>query len=131
MEVEERKHKEYLLVIPGRLPGLNEYISAERSNRYKGAKLKRESEDIVVLAIRKCLNGIKIRSPVRMEYVWYEKDKRRDCDNITFGRKVIQDALVNTEVLKDDGWKHVVGFSDRFEVDKENPRIEVLIKEIK
>lgn len=33
-------------------------------------------------------------------------------------------------VLKDDGWKHVVGFSDRFEVDKENPRIEVIIKEV-
>lgn len=128
MEVE--KHKEYLLVIPGRLPGLNEYISAERANRYKGAKLKRESEDIVVFAIKKCLNGVKIRSPVRMDYVWYEKDKRRDCDNITFGRKVIQDALVSAGVLKDDGWKYVVGFSDRFEVDRDNSRIEVLIKEV-
>lgn len=124
------ENKEYLLVIPGRLPGLNEYISAERANRYKGAKLKRESEDIVVLAIRNCLRGIHIRSPVRMDYSWFEKDKRRDCDNITFGRKVIQDALVSTGVLKDDGWKHVVGFSDRFEVDAKNPRIEVLIKEV-
>lgn len=121
---------EYLLTIPGRLPGLNEYISAERANRYKGAKLKRESEDIVSFAIKKHLNGVKIRIPVRMEYVWYEKDKRRDCDNITFGRKVIQDALVSTGVLKDDGWKYVVGFSDRFEVDKENPRVEVRIREV-
>lgn len=55
---------------------------------------------------------------------------RRDLDNISsFGRKVIQDALVNAAVLKGDGWKHVVGFSDRFEVDKENPRIEVRIIE--
>lgn len=37
---------------------------------------------------------------------------------------------MDTGVLKDDGWKHVVGFSDRFEVDKTNQRIEVLIKEV-
>lgn len=118
------------MTIPGRLPGLNEYISAERSNRYKGAKLKRESEDIVALAIRKHLRGVHIRSPVYMEYSWFEKDIRRDCDNIAFAKKFIQDALVQCGVLKDDGWKYVVGFSDRFEVDRENPRIEVLIREV-
>jgi len=37
---------------------------------------------------------------------------------------------VDSGVLKNDGWKYVVGFYDKFEVDKENPRIEVLIKEI-
>lgn len=58
------------------------------------------------------------------------KGYARDLDNISsFGRKVIQDALVNAAILKGDGWKYVVGFSDRFEVDKENPRIEVLIRE--
>ena len=29
---------QYKLTIPGRLPGLNELIEAERSNRYKGAQ---------------------------------------------------------------------------------------------
>lgn len=65
-----------------------------------------------------------------MEYLWVEKNKRRDLDNITFGRKIIQDSLVQCGVLKNDGWKYVVGFSDKFEVDKMNPRIEVLIKEV-
>ena len=61
-----------------------------------------------------------------------EPSRRRDKDNISsFGRKAIQDTLVQCGVLKDDGWKHVVGFSDRFEVDRENPRMEDLIKEIK
>lgn len=65
-----------------------------------------------------------------MHYTRYEPNKRQDKDNISsFGRKVIQDSLVQYGVLKDDGWKHVVGFSDRFEVDKENPRIEVKIIE--
>ena len=121
---------EYRLVIPGKLPGLNEYVSAERANKYKGAKLKRESEDIVALAARNCLNGIRIRKPVEMRYLWVEPNNRRDRDNVAFAKKFVQDALVGAGVLEDDDAKHVVGFSDRFGVDKTNPRIEVLIKEI-
>ncbi len=122
---------EHKLIIPGKLPGLNDYIAAERANRHKGAKMKSHNGNIVSVAIRQCMRGVRIDKPVFMEYTWYEQNKRRDKDNISsFGRKVIQDALVNAEILKGDGWKHVVGFSDRFEVDKENPRIEVLIKEI-
>ena len=124
-------HVEYKLIIPGKLPGLNDYIVAERTNRHKGAKMKAVNGNIVAVAIMKCMSGIRIEKPVFMEYTWIEPNKRRDKDNISsFGRKVIQDALVQCGVLKDDGWKYVVGFSDRFEVDKENPRIEVLIKEI-
>ncbi len=122
---------EYLLIIPGMLNNLNDYIAAERTNRHKGAKMKASNEDIVIIGIRQCMRGVRIEKPVFMEYTWVEPNKRRDKDNISsFGRKVIQDALVSAGVLKDDGWKYVVGFSDRFEVDRENPRIEVLIKEI-
>lgn len=121
---------EYLLTIPGKLCGLNDYITAERANRYKGAQMKSDNEQIVTWAIRKHLKGVKIDKPVYMEYRWYEHNMRRDKDNISsFGRKVIQDALVSAGVLKDDGWKYVVGFSDRFEVDKDNPHIEVRIIE--
>lgn len=122
---------EYLLVIPGTLNNLNDYIRAERANRCKGAKMKADNEYIVAVAARQCMRGVRIEKPVYMEYAWHEQDRRRDMDNVSsFGRKVIQDALVQCGVLKDDGWKHVAGFSDRFEVDKENPRIEVLIREV-
>lgn len=93
--------------------------------------MKADNGNIVAVAIRQCLRGVRIEKPVFMEYTWIEPSRRRDKDNISsFGRKVIQDALVQCGVLQDDGWKYVVGFSDRFEVDRENPRIEVLIKEI-
>ena len=78
-----------------------------------------------------CLRGVRIERPVFMKYLWVEPNRRRDLDNISsFGRKVIQDSLVDAGVLKDDGWKYVVGFSDSFEVDADNPRIEVLIREV-
>lgn len=122
---------EYLLVIPGTLNNLNDYIDAERSNRYQGAKMKADNEKYVVVAIRQCLKGVRIEKPVEMNYTWYEPNKRRDKDNVSsFGRKIIQDALVNAAVLKGDGWKYIVGFSDRFEVDCKKPRIEVLIREV-
>ncbi len=77
------------------------------------------------------LGRLRITNPVRMTYRWYEKDRRRDLDNVSsFGRKVIQDALVDTGVIQNDGWKEITGFSDEFYVDKKNPRIEVEIEVI-
>lgn len=74
---------------------------------------------------------MRIKNPVKMRYRWYEKNKRRDLDNISsFGRKVIQDALVQAHTLENDGWKNIIQFSDEFYVDADNPRIEVDIEEV-
>lgn len=122
---------EYLLTIPGKLHNLNDYISAERSNRYIGAQMKKTDQDIVIHYAKKQLKGVKIERPVFMEYAWYESNRQRDKDNISsYGRKVIQDALVKAGVLNGDGWNHIDGFSDRFEVDRDNPRIEIKIREV-
>ena len=119
-----------LLTIYGRLPGLNEYIDAERSNRYRAANLKAESEQLVTIYARRDLRGWKASGPVLMRYTWYEPNARRDKDNISaYGRKVIQDALVKGGFLAGDGWKHIVGFSDEFGIDRTRPRIEVRIYE--
>lgn len=121
----------HTLIISGRLDNLNDYIAACRANQYKGAHLKAKNEQKVQAEIYEQLGRLRITRPVRMIYRWYEKDRRRDLDNISsFGRKVIQDALVDTRVLKNDGWKEIVGFSDEFFVDAHNPRIEVEIEVI-
>ncbi len=122
---------EYRLVIPGKLHNLNDYISAERSNRYIGAQMKKVDQNTIFHHARRQLRGVKIERPVFMEYVWYEENRMRDKDNISsYGRKVIQDGLVQAHVLRGDGWSHIDGFSDRFEVDAGNPRIEVKIREV-
>lgn len=47
-------------IIYGRLDGLNEYTSANRSNRYKGSQMKLKNESIVIEAIKRYqLNKIK------------------------------------------------------------------------
>ena len=93
--------------------------------------MKNHNENKVKCAIYEQLGRIRISKPVYMTYRWYEPNRKRDLDNISsFGRKVIQDALVESGVLADDGWKHIKGFSDEFYVDPCNPRIEVTITEL-
>lgn len=116
------------LIIPGILPNLNDYIAAERQHRQKAAQMKKQTERIIMLCAKTQLRGVSFDGPVVMRYIWYEPNRRRDKDNISsFGRKCIQDALVRAEVLKNDGWGEIEGFSDRFFVDKKNPRVEVEI----
>ena len=42
----------------------------------------------------------------------------------------IQDELVKSRILQNDGWANIIGFSDSFAVDKQDPRIEVRIIEV-
>lgn len=118
------------LVLPMTIPGLNDYITAERSHRQSGAAMKRKWQRDVALVMRRQLRR-PLREPVIMRYTWVEKNQRRDKDNISsFGRKIIQDALVkDLKVLRNDGWKDIDGFSDRFLVDKHHPRVEIEIVE--
>lgn len=122
---------QYTLIVKGRLDNLNDCTSACRTNQYKGGQMKAKNENVCKLHIKSQLRGVRIEKKVYMRYRWFEKDRRRDLDNVSsFGRKVIQDALVECGVLKNDGWKNIVGFSDDFFVDPKNPRIEVDIEEI-
>lgn len=57
---------EYLLTVPGRLDCLNDYISAERTNRHKGAKMKADNGNTVAAAVRRCMRGVRIEKPVHM-----------------------------------------------------------------
>lgn len=117
------------IIIPFTLPGLNDYISAERVHRQRAAMIKRRCDVAVRAAIAPQIKE-PLFEPVYMKYAWIEKDRRRDKDNVSsYGRKVIQDALVKGGWLKNDGWANITGFSDSFAVDSERPRIEIEIIE--
>ena len=113
----------YRLKIRGVLPGANEYINAERTNKYKAAEMKRQAEHAVICAAKQQLRGVRFTKPVYMAYTWTEPNRRRDKDNIAFARKFIQDALVKAKILRNDGWAEIAGFSDTFCVDKNSPHI--------
>ncbi len=112
------------LIIDGQLAGLNEYTRACRGNKYVGAQMKKEAENLISWHIKEQLKGIHFDAPVRLAFRWFEPNRKRDLDNICFAKKFILDALVKNGIIKTDGWKGVIGFTDEFFTDK-NPRIEV------
>lgn len=125
--VRGRPAARYTFTIPGRLSGLNEYIAAERTNRYTAAKIKKSEMAHVYHSIGK---APKLRPPVWIDYCFFEPNRRRDKDNIAgWAHKVIQDALIQHHVIENDGWAHIAGWTDYFFVDRKNPRIEVTVKE--
>ena len=103
--------------IDSKLPTLNEYTLACRTNRYKGAEFKRNVEQIIGWYILMAKLP-KIAHPVIVHFEWHEKTKRRDADNIASAKKFILDALVKHGVLQDDSRKYVVGFTDTIIDDK-------------
>lgn len=109
--------------IEGRFCGLNEFY---RAQHFKQAKLKAEAEARVVEAARAA--GLKpCKCRVFYRVTWYEQNRRRDLDNVAFGKKFIQDGLVKAGILENDSAEYVAGFSDHFAYDSEHPRVVVSI----
>ena len=125
----ERGNVVQKFVIPGNLPGLNLLIAANRANRYKGAKLKKDADMQVVAAIRKCHVGAVRGYPVEVRIWFYEKDKRRDIDNVYSGGKYVLDGLQEAGILWGDGQKYVDCLRYIHCTDPHNPRVEVEIIE--
>lgn len=120
---------ELRITIPDRLPGLNEYQAACRSNKFVGAKMKQTAQMQCECAMLRARRDKVHFDKVDVEITWIEKNKRRDKDNISFGRKFIFDALQSMGILDNDGWGQIGDITERFDVDKKEPRIEILLKE--
>lgn len=112
--------------IPFKLPSLNEYIRACRTNPYVAAKFKRDIEEKLEPYIRE----LPVFNKVRIHFHWVEDNKRRDLDNICAAKKFILDALVKYERLSDDSRKCVTAFSDTFDHDPKQARVILEIEEV-
>ena len=103
---------------------LNEYIAKERSNRYSAAKIKKDEGYATQLLLR---GYDKIDVPCGLRFIWHRKHKRHDLDNVSFGAKIILDAMVKVGILRNDNLtcitrlEHVAMFGD-----KEYVEIEVI-----
>ena len=112
--------------IPGELPGLNEYIHAINRNRHIGNRMKQDTQESVQWAIRTQFRVMpKITRPVTIRFLWASRTAKKDIDNVAFAKKFILDALVTMGILPNDTRKWVRGFTDEFEIDRQNPRTEV------
>ncbi|KNE22465.1 Holliday junction resolvase [Virgibacillus pantothenticus] len=114
------------LTIPGDMPDFNNIIKVSKSHPMAYANLKKQYTDLTMLYAR----NLPFIDKANLNFIWYCKNKRKDKDNIMTGQKFIIDGLVKAGVLKNDGWAQIGDLNHSFEVDKYNPRIEVILEEI-
>lgn len=113
--------------IYGKLPSLNEYINACRTNVFKANKMKQTSDNTVILSARR--DGLTRidKYPIKVKVTFYESNSKRDVDNVAFANKFILDGLVKAHIIEDDSQKYVKEIHSTVKVDKANPRVEVVL----
>jgi Holliday junction resolvase RusA-like endonuclease len=106
---------------------LNQYRNAHY--RLTNAMKKQFKDEITndVLDLPENMQQVKIHYRV-----FYENKRKFDLDNVvSVISKFAQDALVELGRLPDDNYEHIVQITGTFGgVDRDNPRVEMRIKEI-
>lgn len=123
------------LWIPGPLPGMNEIVAAAKGSGGKGmgyATMKRIWTEAVWAYARSAgiHRGGPFVGPVSFRFLWRERDRRRDKDNVVAARKFVIDGLVAAQVIHKDGWRFVSGWIDDFAIDAATPGVLVEIREV-
>lgn len=113
------------ITLRGYIPTLNEYIKVERQHRLRAARLKRKTQANLIPQFME--RKIPPFNCVRLGYNWIRPHRREDKDNIAFGQKFVQDAMVSSGVISNDGWNKVVGFTHNFSVNKELDAPELIL----
>lgn len=78
-------------------PNWNEYINAERANKFKANSIKQAEKDLIRYTVKTRWTG---SYPVTLTVRPHFKNKKRDLDN--FRMKGLIDGLVVAGVLKND-----------------------------
>lgn len=101
------------------LPTMNEIILASstilKGNRRIGSKyslMKKKYDKLICEAIK--MAGIVPVGAFTAEFLWFEKNRRKDPDNIAVAVKFIFDALQKSGIIEGDGWKYNKGWSNTF-----------------
>lgn len=118
--------------IDGRLPSLNEYLSACNRSYYIGGKMKKEVDEMIgwfILSAKQSKTLYPTDAPITLRFRWHEKTKRRDPDNIVSAKKFILDALQKQGIIPNDSRAYIKGFTDEI-IDAKKDFIEVEITQI-
>lgn len=119
-----------LLIVHGELPHLNKVIRLSKGHWSGYSRDKRRwTEAVAWEAVAQ--NVTQVTDPVYIAFEWFTKDRRVDPDNVRFAAKYILDGLTKAKVLPDDSMQWIRGFRDYFAVDKNSPRVQVTLSEVR
>lgn len=119
--------------IPGRMPNLNDIIAASASHDRgpggRGRKRWSQYNELKQAWSREILlysrgRGLKAITTTCFTFMFVEKDKRRDPDNIIAGgMKLIFDGMKDARLIPNDGWNEVKEIRVYWMVDASNPGV--------
>ena len=92
----------------------NEYVDAERSNKYAGAKIKKQQTNSVAL-IARSKKFILEDKKYDVVFTWFKPNHRTDHDNICFAKKFILDGIQVAGSIKGDSPRYINNFQDIFQ----------------
>lgn len=116
------------VTIPGSMTDLNTYLKQARRHWGASAQIKElETEKAMYSMLEKRSQIERLELPLDVHVNWICKNRRIDKDNIRFAMKFVLDGLEASRMIPNDGWSEIGDLSDSFSVDKENPRVEVVI----
>ena len=110
-----------------KFPSMNEYIDACRRNKYAGSSMKKSIQRDISWSLNRLPE---FKNPIKIDFIWIEKNKKRDLDNVSFSKKFILDALVECKKIKNDNQNWVKSFTDSVEIGKEYG-VKLKIQEVK
>jgi len=121
----------FTFTVDTKLCTLNQYIDAERSNKFKAAKIKSGCTFLCSNAAMPLRKKVNPERRYHFLFEWFVKNKKEDPDNISFAQKFIFDGLVKAGVLANDGHKNVASISHQFIIDKkEGVRVTLVDEDI-
>lgn len=104
------------MFIPYKFTQLNDYIDAERTNKFMASAIKKRETEVARLC---SLKQGTIDRLVKIRFIWSIKNVKVDPDNIAFAKKFILDGMVKAGLLKNDTHRYIKGFIDDFWVGDE------------
>lgn len=116
------------IILNTSFPTLNEYIKAERSNKYMAANLKKFFTEKVELLAKEQNFNLPSNTMFNVNIKWYKPNNRIDHDNIAFAIKFVLDGLIKAKILKSDSPKYINNIFHEFEVDKNRSYISCIVE---
>lgn len=116
------------------LKGWNELLDGKvynpRTRKYTNT-VKNTNDNVCIKNIYRDLvtKKVKLKPPIQVHYDIYAQDKKHDRDNLYAVAKSFNDSLQKLKLLSNDGWGEVLDSTFTTRVDKNEPRIEVTIRD--